>query len=132
MAPQVLKEPEIPMSCTSLSISVRLRDLTSPLPVSVSNHNKYIPGLPFSLTEVLNLWIFESPLFKPVRLFLQTYRRRRLVPNYTHASWAYCSQKHAYLRFKDIVMYVHEYAPVACDVREEGNDQYWNIAITHH
>lgn len=45
MEPQVSEEPKIHTVCTTLSIPVRLGDLTSPLPVPVSYHNKYIPGL---------------------------------------------------------------------------------------
>lgn len=129
-----------PISNTDGHVDTRLQQhITFNLPVLQENtvstqstlphHVKYIPGLPRTLPELLKLWRFGSDTFKPVRLFDKASKRRTLVSNYTNASWARGGQKHAYLRFRDIVLYVHEHAPIVCNVWEEGNDRHWDTAV---
>lgn len=120
---------ETPMTGSEGSVSQLARIDVLSNEVTPVFHVRYIPGISRSLPEILKLWRFGSEQFKPVRMFEKASKRRMIVPNYTNASWVKGGQKSAYLRIRDICFFIHEFAPVACNVWEEGLDKHWNNAI---
>lgn len=57
--------------------------------------------------------------------------RRTLLPNYSNSLWSNTGEKYSYLRFKKIVTFAHEFAPVLCPLWEKGLDEHWNMALTN-
>lgn len=92
---------------------------------------KFIPGLPKTINECVLLWRkgTKDDSFKPVRLFEKGSMRKKLVKNYSNSSWVKGGQKSAYHRIKDVISFVHEYAPLTCNIWEEGDDEVWKQTV---
>lgn len=86
------------------------------------SHEKFVPGLPKSIKDVLTYWT-EGNLnngILPIRLLGAASIRAKVLQRYSNKLWSDSGQKNAYKRYRDLVSCVAGFAPLTFDMYGES------------